>query len=323
MLLNPPRQRHLLPHLRARRRRQLQLRSIRLHRHNLRARRRRPNIHHQHLVLRQFSDLRLFAIRSLHTEESSQQEVVNLQLGEDLRQTTLQPQHESNKTIGTAEGRVDAGADADEAAWDGEFEAVVLGEEGDDAGVDGAALDLAVFVFADDARADFDLVAEFQDSRKDGAACDAALELFDFGARLVDVEGADDDELGCVLEVAGGDGYAAAEHFVDGIDVEFQLGGDRDDGAIIGHGSADELLDAVVVLGCRFFSHQVDFVLQDDDVGEFHNFDGGQVLGGLGLGAGFVAGDEEEGGVHDCGAGQHGAHEDIMARAVDEAVYIC
>ena len=52
-----------------------------------------------------------------------------------------------------------------------------------------------------------------------------------------------------------------------------------------------------------FFSHQIDFVLQDDDVVELHDLDGCEMLGRLRLWAGFVAGYEEEGGVHDGGAG--------------------
>lgn len=58
--------------------------------------------------------------------------------------------------------------------------------------------------------------------------------------------------------------------------------------------------------------------LQDDDVLELHDFDGRQVLRGLRLRAAFVTGDEEEGGVHDGGTVEHGSHENVVARAVDE-----
>lgn len=43
------------------------------------------------------------------------------------------------------------------------------------------------------------------------------------------------------------------------------------------------------------------------------------MLRGLGLRAGFVSGNEEKGGVHDGGARQHGAHENVVTGAVDEA----
>lgn len=49
-------------------------------------------------------------------------------------------------------------------------------------------------------------------------------------------------------------------------------------------------------------SHQVHLVLQNDDLVQLHNFDGSQVLGGLGLGAGFVSCYKKEGGVHDRGS---------------------
>jgi hypothetical protein len=38
-------------------------------------------------------------------------------------------------------------------------------------------------------------------------------------------------------------------------------------------------------------------ILENDDVVEFHDFNGGQVLRGLGLGAGFVSGNQEESGI--------------------------
>ena len=51
---------------------------------------------------------------------------------------------------------------------------------------------------------------------------------------------------------------------------------------------------------------------------ELHDLDGGQVLRGLGLRAGLVAGNQQQGGVHDGGARQHSAHENVVAGAVDE-----
>lgn len=55
------------------------------------------------------------------------------------------------------------------------------------------------------------------------------------------------------------------------------------------------------MLLCGSLTHQVDLVLENDDVVELHDLDSGKMLGGLRLGAGFVSGDEEEGGVHDGG----------------------
>ena len=42
------------------------------------------------------------------------------------------------------------------------------------------------------------------------------------------------------------------------------------------------------------------------------------MLRGLGLGAGFIAGHEEEGAVHDGRAVEHGGHEDVVAGAIHE-----
>lgn len=58
--------------------------------------------------------------------------------------------------------------------------------------------------------------------------------------------------------------------------------------------------------------------LENQDVLELHDFDRGEMLGSLGLGASFVGGNEEESGVHDGGTVQHGSHQNIVTRAIDE-----
>lgn len=71
---------------------------------------------------------------------------------------------------------------------------------------------------------------------------------------------------------------------------------------------------------CRraIFPHQIDLVLEDDDVVELHDFDGCKMLTRLRLWAGFVSGNEKQGSIHDSGSGQHSAHENIVTRTVHE-----
>ena len=69
--------------------------------------------------------------------------------------------------------------------------------------------------------------------------------------------------------------------------------------------------------GLRLFD-QVDLILKNDEVLEFHDLHGGQVLRCLGLWTRFVRGDEEERSIHDRRAVQHGGHENVVPRAVDE-----
>lgn len=121
-------------------------------------------------------------------------------------------------------------------------------------------------------------------------------------------------------EISRGDGNLGDEVLVDSVDVELQLGGDGDDGAAIGDGTTNKLQDRLVVLASGLLAHEVDLVLENDDVVQLHDLNGGQMLRGLGLRAGFVSGNKEEGGVHDSGARQHGAHENVVTRAVDEAM---
>ena len=79
-----------------------------------------------------------------------------------------------------------------------------------------------------------------------------------------------------------------------------------------------ERCDAFLMFkGLRLFD-QVDLILENDDVLEFHDLHGGQMLRRLGLRTRFVGCDEEKCGVHDCCAVQHGSHENVVPWTVDE-----
>jgi hypothetical protein len=80
----------------------------------------------------------------------------------------------------------------------------------------------------------------------------------------------------------------------------------------------DECGDALLVLQRLDLPHEIDLVLQDDDVFELHDLNRGEVLGRLRLGAGFVPGDEKQRGVHDRRAVQHCRHEDVVPRTINE-----
>lgn len=107
---------------------------------------------------------------------------------------------------------------------------VRLGVERDDARVDGLAAITPCAVLRDDPGANLDLHPEAEHAREDGPARDAALELVDFRARLVHVEGADHDQSGVGGEVPHRDRDALYDVLVHGVDVVFELCGDGDDG---------------------------------------------------------------------------------------------
>ena len=277
------------------------------------------DVDHEHLALGQLGHFRLLAVGGAHAQQPAQQEVVDLELRVDGRQPAAPPQHVAHQPVRPAQRGVDARAHADQAARHGELEVVVLGEQADDAAEDGHAADGAVLVLGHDARADLDLVAEPQHAGQDAAAGHAALEVVDLGPRLVDVEAADDDHVRGGGEVAAGHGDAAQQLLVDGVDVVLELGRDGHHGRAVGRGAADELEDGLVVLRRALLAHQVHLVLQDDDVVQLHDLDGRQVLRRLRLRARLVARDQQQRRVHDGRARQHGAHEDVVAGAIDEA----
>lgn len=103
------------------------------------------------------------------------------------------------------------------------------------------------------------------------------------------------------------------------LDVVFQLSRDWDDRSTFGNGTLYEFHNLIVLLfGLRFF-HQIDFILQNQNMLQFHDFNGSQVLGCLGLWAWFIASNEQESSVHDGGTVQHCCHENVVTRAIDKA----
>lgn len=157
-----------------------------------------------------------------------------------------------------------------------------------------------------------------EDTLQERATGDTALELVHLGTRLVDVERADDDEFRRRRKVAHGDRDLVDDELDEGVDVVPQLGRDGHDGRAVGDGALDKLEDLLVVLVGLLLADEVDLVLEDEDVLELHDLDRGEMLGRLRLRARLVGGDEEERGVHDGGAVEHGRHEDVVTGAVDE-----
>lgn len=120
-------------------------------------------------------------------------------------------------------------------------------------------------------------------------------------------------------KISDWDRYPLDDLLVDGVNVVLELGGNWDNWGSIGDSSSDELEDGLVVLQSGGLLHQIDLVLQDDDVLQLHDFDSSQMFGGLWLRAGFVSGNQKKGGVHDGGTRQHSTHENIVTGAIDEA----
>lgn len=157
-----------------------------------------------------------------------------------------------------------------------------------------------------------------EDTLEERTTGDTALELVHLGTGLVDVKRANDDELGRRRKVAHGDRDLVDDELDERVNVVPQLGRDGDDGRPVGDGALDKLEDLLVVLVGLLLADEVDLVLQDEDVLELHDLDRGEVLRRLRLGARLVGGDEEECGVHDGGTVEHGGHENVVTRAVDE-----
>lgn len=113
---------------------------------------------------------------------------------------------------------------------------------------------------------------------QDTATGNTTLEIVNLGTGLVDVEGTNDDHVWRKGEISDGNRDGVDDGIENGIDVDLELSRDGNDGRLLSNSSTDKLENRVIVLLSDLFSHQVDLVLQDDDVLELHDLDGGQML---------------------------------------------
>lgn len=80
----------------------------------------------------------------------------------------------------------------------------------------------------------------------------------------------------------------------------------------------DERGDALLVLKRLRLLDEIDLVLENDDVFELHDLDGGKMLRCLRLRARLVPCNQQKCGVHDGGTVQHRSHKNVVSGAVDE-----
>lgn len=318
VLLNSPTDGNLLSDLGTSRAGQAELGGISLDTHDLSTGSRRTNVNHENFVLSKLGNLGLLAIGGLDTEQTTKQEVVNFQLGVDSGKASTVTKDETNETISTAQSRIHASTDTNQTTRDGKLKVVVLGKEGHDPREDGTALNLAILVLGDQTGPNLNLVVLLQNTSQDGTTGNTTLQLLDLGTGLVHIEGTNDNHVRGSGEIADGDRNVRNQVFVDSINVVLKLCRDGNDRRAIGDGTTDELQNRLVMLQGTILSHQVHLVLQNDNVAELHDFDGGQVLRSLRLRASFVSGNKEKGSVHDGGTRQHSTHQNIVTGAVDE-----
>lgn len=148
----------------------------------------RTNVNHEDFVLCELGNLGLFAIGSLDTEQTAEQEVVDLDLSVDGGELATETKDETDQTIGTAESGVDTSTNTNKTTRNSELKIVVLSKQRNNSGEDGLALNLALLVLADNTGSDLNLVAELQYTSQDTATSNSTLQVLNLGTRLVDIE---------------------------------------------------------------------------------------------------------------------------------------
>lgn len=82
----------------------------------------------------------------------------------------------------------------------------------------------------------------------DRSTCDASAQLVYLCARLVDVEGANDDEAWGGCEVSHGDGDVLGDVLADHVDVQLQLRADGDDRRALSDGACERDTSSIASL---------------------------------------------------------------------------
>lgn len=197
---------------------------------------------------------------------------------------------------------------------------VLVSLKGSDLGADLFPVGLAgLRVTSDVAGSNRDLLANSQTALQDGTACNTTSQGLSVLSWLVDIEGPNHDHVGGNDELTSRNGNSA--QVVDNhVNVILQLRGDRNDGCRLAASRGETLLNFFVLLlalgSVLVLHHNVDLVLEHNNVFQLHDVHGDQVFTGLRLGVRLVTGYEQQGRVHNRGSGKHGRHEGIVTRAI-------
>ena len=257
-------------------------------------------------------------IGGFDAQQPAQQVVAHLDLRVDLGQGIHGAEHLAHKSVGARERRVDERPNTNQAARHRILQVVLLSKQREDACEERHTPHSAVRAARDDARADLNLLPELEHALQDRAARHAAAQVLHLLPRFVDIKRADHDHLGCRGEVAHRDRDVGGDVLGDDIDVVAQLRRDGYHRRRVGHRPFDERFDILMLLQRGRFLDKIDLVLQDDDVLQLHDLDGGEVFGGLRLRARLVARDQQQRRVHHRRTVEHGRHENVVAWAVNE-----
>ena len=158
MLVHTPGQGQLLPDLGAHGLDQTDLGQVSLDGRDLASGGEGSDVDHEDLALGQLLDLGpLLVPFDPDAQQAPEEEERDLQVGQDVGEGADRPEDLACHPVASAEGGVDLGADADEAAGDGEGQVVLLSVEGDHAGEDGLTHHRTLRVFADDSRPDLQI----------------------------------------------------------------------------------------------------------------------------------------------------------------------
>lgn len=164
------------------------LSSIVLDSNNLGTSRRGTNVDHDDFVLGKLGDLGLLAVGCPYTKQTAEEIEVDFDLAVNLGKSALETKDETDQTIGTTQSRVNARTNTNETTGNGIFEVVRFGVEGNDSAEDGSALESTVVVTRDDTRADFDFVAQLDDTMQNGTTSNTTLKVINLSTRLVNIE---------------------------------------------------------------------------------------------------------------------------------------
>eukprot|EP00732_Lithocolla_globosa_P004645 Lithocolla_globosa_v1_NODE_4389_length_1447_cov_46.732759.p2 type:complete len:233 gc:universal NODE_4389_length_1447_cov_46.732759:364-1062(+) len=225
-------------------------------------------------------------------------------------------QHLTDETISSAQGGVDFGAHADQPPGHGKLQVIRLGVQRQNARIDGLAPGSPLAVLGNNPWPHLNLITNLEDTHQDTATGHSSLQTVHFRAGFVHIKRSDHNQSRDRREITDWNGDFLDNVLTHGVDVVLELCGNGYDWGLVSDSAFDKVQDLLVLFLCCWFAHQIDLVLEDQNVFELHDLNGSQVLRGLGLRAGLVSCNQKQCSVHDGGTVQHGGHQDIVARAV-------
>lgn len=130
----------------------------------------------------------------------------------------------------------------------------------------------------------------------------------------------DNDKSGRISQVSLWQCEVFANILANRIDIVSKLSGTWNNRGELSLCSLDEVGYLIVVFLRSTFvlKNNINFVLNNQNLFQFHDINGGQMFSSLGLWTRHISCNQQKGRIHNCGSSQHSGHKNVVTRAIYE-----